>query len=390
MANQNQTAGGQGREPKFLLSGLFVDADVVVEPEEPAKIVVAGMAEARIKKEYPDGYFKKAGAVLRSNYSLLLKGSLWFAPAALVCMLVFLVAAPFFEQYVMGSGYNFMMGIGVGAYPGGDNIALSVAKLYWDVYQPLLMMLAGAGIIAAPFIAGLFYCAKRAYYQDFYKRVTRTFFMGFAKYWWKFLVTATVGILIALAMGTALVYQLQQEQLGTAGAGSMAAVVLSFLIGAPLLTVPMVMMSLFTTYGLSLKDSFKDALVLIVNNPFMTIICGVLSAAPLLLLMINNIFAIIICIAMLLVGFVYWAQCWVAMADRGMTKCKALKVYTDKKKALALRAQKGGAAKNKAGKGGAQAQSGAAAQPVGQQTKKPAAKQAPKPYVNPKKKKKKK
>ena len=150
------------------------------------------------------------------------------------------------------------------------------------------------------------------------------------------------------------------------------------------------MMSLFTTYGLSLKDSFKDALVLIVNNPFMTIICGVLSAAPLLLLMINNIFAIIICIAMLLVGFVYWAQCWVAMADRGMTKCKALKVYTDKKKALALRAQKGGAAKNKAGKGGAQTQSGAAAQPVGQQTQKPAAKQAPKPYVNPKKKKKKK
>lgn len=37
MANQNQTAGGQGREPRFLLSGLFVDADVVVEPEEPAK-----------------------------------------------------------------------------------------------------------------------------------------------------------------------------------------------------------------------------------------------------------------------------------------------------------------------------------------------------------------
>ena len=64
MANQNQTGKASGREPKFLLGKLFVDADVVVEPEEPAKIVVAGMAEARIKREYPEGQFKKAAAVL--------------------------------------------------------------------------------------------------------------------------------------------------------------------------------------------------------------------------------------------------------------------------------------------------------------------------------------
>ena len=390
MANQNQAAAKPAREPHFLLGKYFVDADVVVEPEEPAKIVVAGMTEARIKKEYPEGYFKKAGAVVRSNFSLLLRGALWFAPAALVFMLVFLVAAPFFENYVMGSGYNFMQNVGIGLHPGGDNIARSVATLYWDVYQPFLMMLAGAGIIATPFIAGLFYCAKRAYYQDFYKRTTRTFFMGFAKYWWKYLLVGTVGILIALAMGTALIHQLTCEQLGTANAGTMAAVVLSFIFGAPLLTVPMVMMSLFATYGMSLKDTFKDAIVLIVNNPFTTVICGVLSAAPLLLLMINNIFAIIICVAMLLVGFIYWAQCWTAFADRGMTKCKALKAYTDKKKLLALRDRKGGetvvaktAVRNESAHEGQARQNGSG-------KKKNNAKQQPKPYVNPKKKKKKK
>ena len=104
--------------------------------------------------------------------------------------------------------------------------------------------------------------------------------------------------------------------------------------------------------------------------------------APLLLLMINNIFAIIICIAMLIVGFIYWAQCWVAMADRGMTKCKALKAYTDKKKLIALRDRKGGA------KNAAKAAAGAQQYPA--QEKKNTPKQAPKPYVNPKKKKKKK
>ena len=390
MANQTQAAGRPAKEPRFLLGKFFVDADVVVEPEEPAKIVVAGMTEARIKKEYPEGHFKKAGAVLRANFSLLLRGSLWFAPAALVFILVFLVAAPFFENYVMGSGYNFVQNVGNALHPGGDDIGASVARLYWDVYQPLLMMLAGAGIIAAPFIAGLFYSAKRAYYQDFYKRTTRTFFMGFAKYWWKYLITATVGILIALAMGTALIHQLTCEQLGTANAGTMAAVVLSFIFGAPLLTVPMVMMCLFATYGMSLKDTFKDAIVIIANNPFTTLICGVLSAAPLLLLMINNIFAIIICIAMLLVGFIYWAQCWTAFADRCMTKCKALKAYTDKKKLLALRDRKGGG--NGAGKNAVRYETTSAGQtaPSGAGKKKNNAKQPPKPYVNPKKKKKKK
>ena len=214
--------------------------------------------------------------------------------------------------------------------------------------------------------------------------------MGFAKYWWKFLITATVGILIALAMGTALINQLTLEQTGDANAGSMAAVVLSFIFGAPLLLIPMVMMSLFTTYGLSLKDAFKDAIVIIVNNPFMTVICGVLSAAPLLLLMINNIFAIIICIAMLIVGFIYWAQCWVAMADRGMTKCKALKAYTDKKKLIALRDRKGGTKNAAKGGGKYEAKAAAGAQQYPAQEKKNTPKQAPKPYVNPKKKKKKK
>ncbi len=370
MANQTNMAKKPQKEPKFLLGRFFTDADVVTEPEEPAKVVVAGMAEARIKKEYPGGYFKKAAAVLRGDFQTLIRSTLWFLPAALVFILVLLVAAPFFKTYVIGDGYNFMGNVGIG-YPGAtDSISAVTAKLYWDVYQPLLMMLAGAGIIIAPFMAGLFYCAKRSYYQDFYKRVTRTFFMGFAKYWWKFLITATVGILIMLAMGTALLYQLSAQQLGTSGAGSICAVVFTFLFGAPMLTVPMVMLSLFATYGLSLKNAFKNSIVIIANNPFTVILTGLFSCLPLLLLIVNNIFAIIICVAMAIVGFMFWSLCWVALADRTMTKCKALKAYEDKKKAVSARAVH------------VKSASGAKA---AQHNKK----QPPKPYQNPKKKKKK-
>lgn len=383
MANQTTSAKKPQKEAKFLLGKLFVDADVTVEPEEPAKVVVAGMTEARIKKEYPEGFFKKAAAVLRGEFQTLFKTSLWFLPAALVFILVLLAAAPFFENYVMGSGYVFTAGMGVGFPSSGDSINLAVAKLYWDVYQPFLMMLAGAAIIVSPFIAGLFYCAKRSYYQDYYKRITRTFFMGFAKYWWKYLVTATVGILIALAMGTALLYQMQQAQLGTAGAGSIAAVVLSFIFGAPLLTIPMTMMSLFASYNLRFVDAFKDAIVIIVNNPIITVVVGVISAAPLLLLMAGTIIAVIVAIAMIIAGFVFWALCWTAFANRGMTKCKYLKSETDKKTLAAVRAQ----GKNNRNDYRAVVGDASSEQPAQSAPKK---KQPPKPYQNPKKKKKKK
>lgn len=391
MANQTQAGGRQRvKEPKFLLGSLFVDAPVVAEPEEKKKIVVAGMAEATIRKEYPEGFVKKAAAVCRGEYKTLVRASLWFLLAALVFVLVLLVAEPFFESYVIGSGFVFTGGLGVGFNPTGevDSIAEQTARLYWEVYEPLLLMLAGAGIIATPFLSGLFYCAKRSYYQDVYKRTTATFFMGFAKYWWKFLVAGTVGILIATAMGTSLLYQLSVQAVGGNMAGSLAAVILTFIFGVPLLMVPMVMMSLFTTYELSFGDAFKNALVIIFNNPVYVIAASVVSVAPLLLLLVSQVVSIIVVVVMFLIGFIFWALAWVGVADRGMTKCKAYKAYFDKKKAVAQ-----GRAAKAAGKSAkataivsrdSVTEQGAAPAPA------PKKKAAPAPYQNPKKKKKKK
>lgn len=388
MANQAQTGGKQraAKEPKFIFGSLFVDAPVVTEPEEERKVVVAGMTEARVKKAYPEGYIRKAAAVCRGDYRTLIKCSLWFLAAALVFVLVLLVAEPFFEDYVIGQGFVFTGGLGIGFTPSGefDSISEQTARLYWEVYEPLLCMLAGAGIIVSPFMAGLFYCAKRSYFQDFYKRSVATFFMGFRKYWWKFLVTATVGILIALAMGTSLLYHLSCDAKGADTAGSLAAVILTFIFGAPLLLLPMTMMSLFTSYELSFKDTIKDAIVIIFNNPFYVILVGIASAAPLLLLTASQILSIIVVIVMFIIGFIFWALCWIAMGDRGMSKCKAYKAYFEKKKAVAHgRAVKAGKALP-AGKDAPAAPATGASAPA------PKKKAQPAPYQNPKKKKKKK
>lgn len=371
MANQTQSPYAKPqKEPKFLLGNLFVDADVIVEPAEPQKIVVAGMTEATVKKEYSDSYFKRAFEVFRGEYSNMFRATIWFLVASVVVFVAYFLGITLYQDYVLADSYNFMANIGVG-YPGvGDSISESVAQLYWEVYQPVIMFMAGAMIIVSPFMAGQFYSAKRSYYQDTYKKFIRTYWTGFAKHWWKFLLAGTVSTLIMLAMGTALCNLLAKQQIASAGAGDYCGVVFSFVIGVPLLAYIMVLTGLFTTYNLSLKDVFKDALVIIANNWISVIIVGVFSTAPLLLLLAGTTLAIIVYAAMFLAGFNILALVWIALVDRGMTKCKNLLAYEKKKKMQESRkAQKSEYQGN----------------PAKKKNKKP----AQQPYVNPKKKKKK-
>lgn len=371
MANQTPNAGNI-KEPKFFLRKLFKDADVVVEPEEPQKIVVAGLVEAKPKKEYPEGYIKKASAVFKGEYANMMRTTAWFLVSTLAFILVIAVGASYFEKSVLGGAYNFMAGIGIG-YPGsGDSISESVASLYWDVYQPVLMMLAAAMIFSSLFMSGQLYAAKRAYYQDYYKKYVRTYFLGFAKYWWKYLLVGTFCTLVMLAAGTALLKLLSAQQVGQATAGLYCGVVFSFVFGAPLLLIGMVMCSLFTVYKQSLVDTFKNALVIIVNNPLMSIVTGIVSMAPLLICIAGNTIAIIAYIVMLAGGFNFLALAWISLADRGMARCKALKAYYEKKDLVESR----------------KSQKNVAYQ--GNPTKNVQAKKKPvQPYQNPKKKKKK-
>ena len=200
----------QNRRPakvrKLRLASLFTDAPVRIEPEEEKKVVVAGLVEASPNKEYPDEYFKRAWAVFRGEFATLFKSALWFFAFTIPFIVIFAWFAKYFENMVLGGTYNFMGDIGVGFPGGGDSIAVAVARLYWEVKTPVLCMLAGTLILGSLGLGGIFYCTKRSYYQDHYKRITKTFWMGFAKFWWKYLVTMTFAVLIGTAMGVSLLY----------------------------------------------------------------------------------------------------------------------------------------------------------------------------------------
>ncbi len=385
MANNTQNTAYAQREvaPKKLrLAKLFTDASVRIEPEEPQKVVVAGLVEARPQKDYPETSFKRALAVFKGEFSQLFKSALYSLIFAIPFAIILLWFAGYFETLVLGGTYNFMGGIGVGYNPGvTDSISQSVASLYWDVKAPVVCMLAACLIFGALGLAGQFYCAKRCYYQNFYKRISRTYWMGFAKNWWKYLVLATIEILIGLAMAIAFVYLLQQQTLGTAGAGAYCAVVFSWIFGLPLLTIPMATMSILTSYELTLWQAVKNAIVIVANNFIVVPIVGAISVTPLLLCIAGGFITIIAYVFMALIGTTLLALCWIAMGDRCMTKCHNRLANMQKSAEYAVRkAQKKEAKQNPY-------VNGTVVNTSQKQNKNK--KKQPTPYQNPKKKKKK-
>lgn len=378
MANNNgNSAYARPEKPvKLRLGKWFTDATIKTEPEEPQKIVVAGLAEAHPTKEYPDTFFGRAAQVMRGEFSMLFKSALYFLIFAAPFLVIFAWFAGYFEDMVMADSYNFMGDIGIGFPGGGDSISESVASLFVNVKMPVMAMYGACFLFGSLGLAGLFYCAKRSYFQNYYKNFSRQFWYGFAKYWWKFFVSALVMVVIALGMVESILYLLQQQTLGTAGAGAYCAVVFSWVIGAPLICVPMVMMGLFTSYELTFVQCFKNAIVIIANNFIMVPIVGVISAAPLALCAVNKMLGMVIIVLMMLFGCTFMALCWIALADRGMVKCHNRKTEQDKTiKYEERKAQKQNPYENGAEKSSKK------------NNKKK--KQAQKPYQNPKKKKKK-
>ena len=125
---------------------------------------------------------------------------------------------------MLGGVYNFMGNIGIGFPGGGDSLSESVSRLIWEVREPVVLMLGATLIFGSLGLAGNFYCAKRSYFQNYYSKTVSTYWYGFARYWWKFLITVTVMVLIGCAMITALMHLLSVQTLGVATAGDYCAV----------------------------------------------------------------------------------------------------------------------------------------------------------------------
>lgn len=330
------------REPKFLLSKLFTDAEHVVEPEEKRKVVAGTQEAAPAPKAYPDTFFKRAFAVSRGEMGVLFKTTIWFLAISLIFVVGTLLGEYYLKDHVLGGTYNFMADFGVGYGGEGDSIQQSVSVLYSQVMVYVILIGAGACIIASPFLSGLMYAAKRAFFQDTYKYSIRTYFLGFKKHWWKYLLYGTLVAGILAGIGVAILNLLSAQQLGTAGALEYCLAIIPAIIAFPVLCVIFVMMGLTVTHDLTFSQIFKNAIVILVNNLFFVPVLTIATIAPFVLFFVlgfpTNMLVYLIMVAF---GFSIYSLMWVAMADRGMVKCKILKKDADKKDLnMARKAQK--------------------------------------------------
>ena len=330
------------REPKFLLANLFTDAEHVVEPEEKRKIIAGTPEAAPAPKAYPDTFFKRAFAVSRGEMSVLFKTTIWFLAISLIFVVGTLLGEYYLKDHVLGGTYNFMADFGVGYGGEGDSIQQSVSVLYSQVMVYVILIGAGACIIASPFLSGLMYASKRAFFQDTYKYSIRTYFLGFKKHWWKYLIYGTLVAGILVGIGVAILKLLSAQQLGTAGALEYCLAIIPAIIAFPVLCVIFVMMGLTVTHDLTFSQIFKNAIVILMNNLFFVPVLTIATIAPFVLFFVlgfpTNMLVYLIMVAF---GFSIYSLMWVAMADRGMVKCKILKKDADKKDLnMARKAQK--------------------------------------------------
>ncbi len=333
MATQNNNKQPKQRETKFFLSKWFTDAEHVVEPEEKKKVVVAGMAEAApAPKQYPDTFFKRAYEVFKGEMNVLFKTAIWFLAISLLFVIGTFLGEYYLGKHILGGNYNFMANIGVG-YPGfGDSIQKSVSTLYGEVKVYVILIALGACIIASPFLSGLMYAAKRAFFQDTYKYATRVYFTGFKKHWWKYLIYGTLVAGILSAVGIEIYRLLGAQQLGTADALDYCLAIIPAVVAFPVVCILFIMMGLTVTHDLTLGQVFKNAVVILVNNlvcvPFLTLV----TIAPFVIYFYMGLPSnVVIYLLMVGFGFFIFALMWIAMADRGMVKCRILKKETDKK-----------------------------------------------------------
>ena len=339
MATQYNKKQSKERQPKFLLSKLFTDAEHVVEPEEKKKqnkkVVTAGMVEATITpapKEYPDTFFKRAYAVFKGEMGVLFKTTIWFLAISLLFVVGTFLGEYFLNDLFIGGEYNFMASMGVGYPGGGDNIAEAVSKMYSQVKLYVILIGAGACLIASPFLSGLMYAAKRAFFQDTYKYSISTFFLGFKKHWWKYLIYGTVVAGTLAGVGVAIVDLLSAQQLGTADALDYCLAIIPAVVAFPVVCILFIMMGLTVTHDLTFGQVFKNAVVILANNlvcvPFLTLV----TIAPFVIYFYMGLPSnVVIYLLMVGFGFFIFALMWIAMADRGMVKCRILKKETDKK-----------------------------------------------------------
>ena len=322
-----QTNEEKLKNKKFICGNLFTNADVRVEPEEVQVQVIKGYVSAQKKLEFkPNAFFSRASAVIRGQIGNIFKSCLIFVLFLVPFFLAIFYLSSLLDKSAVGK-YNFMSDIGIGYGGEGHNMAKEWLQYTLKSRLPLISMLVIGMMIASIAVPGLYYVAKRVYFQDTFTKKIQTFFLGVKKYWWQFILTfSLIGIMVAAMM--LITMYIDAARVPSSGhnisAGWYVLGVVIYLIGTLTIMFSLILLPLYVSYNLKYGQAIKNTFVIIFNSPIAVVLTFLITSLPMVLGSINKIVFGIVLAIMGIIGFVIECVFWTALIHRSMCKCNML------------------------------------------------------------------
>ncbi len=266
------------------------------------------------KGPYPRGRVKQVFDVFRAESSPLMRNNCWFLLFALPFFFVVYWCTNYFAGLAV-SGFDFMGNIGM-AYPGGADTLVQAQLAVYDAYQFVLYLLVPAIIVTSIGMAGAFSVIKSFMWGEKIEKVTKPFFRGVKKFWWKYLIVMTVNALLVLALGSTVIYFLKLRAVGAVTGGHWAMLIFVCIAEFLLLYVNMQLLPLLAEVDLPFFKQVKDALIFSIKLAPIGLPLFLICLVPVALLFINNAAILIVIIVLLMmVGLILYGLIFTAFSQ---------------------------------------------------------------------------
>ncbi len=266
------------------------------------------------KGPYPRGRVKQVFDVFRAESSPLMRNNCWFLLFALPFFFVVYWCTNYFAGLAV-SGFDFMGNIGM-AYPGGADTLVQAQLAVYDAYQFVLYLLVPAIIVTSIGMAGAFSVIKSFMWGEKIEKVTKPFFRGVKKFWWKYLIVMTVNALLVLALGSTVIYFLKLRAVGAVTGGHWAMLIFVCIAEFLFLYVNMQLLPLLAEVDLPFFKQVKDALIFSIKLAPIGLPLFLICLVPVALLFINNAAILIVIIVLLMmVGLILYGLIFTAFSQ---------------------------------------------------------------------------
>jgi hypothetical protein len=268
------------------------------------------------KGKYPKGRIKQVFDVFGAEMNNLMRVNIWFLLFAVPFFALLFWYAPYVKAQAIAN-FNFMGNIGIG-YPGGSDAAVQGMIAVYTAYQKVLYLSVPCFLVLSLGVCGSLNCYKKFIWGEKVS-VTKDFFRGVKKHWWKYLLVMLFDALVVLGAGSTLLYFLKLKQLGTLMAWHWVMVIGVFLVAYLLMYVNMTLLPTLCTLDLGFSGCVKNSLIFSVKLFVIGIILWTVSLLPVLFLFNTSSFvSVMLYMMMIMFGFTLYGLAYTSFAQLGI------------------------------------------------------------------------